>query len=354
MRDPGGSDMTKTASTRLEGLDLARFLAFVGMVIVNFKVVMGAEMTSGASFLGSLLTGRAAATFVVLAGVGLGLAALKDLPKTRAVTLRRAVFLMIAGLLNMMIFEGDILHYYAVYFVFGAFLLTLGQSGLLIALLGVNVVFLAMLFTLNYEAGWNWETLEYTGFWTPTGFVRNLMFNGWHPVFPWLSFLIYGLFLSRLSLSDSKTQINLIAFGLIVYLSATWISNSLTSSISDPDLLGLVSTEPLPPMPLYILAGIGAASLVTGLCLRFSDVLAQIGVLQILMPAGRQTLTLYIAHILIGMGVLEALGLVGGQTESTAVIAALLFCAASVVYAYVWSKFYKRGPFEALMRRTAG
>ncbi len=37
--------MTMTAehsSLRIEGLDLARFFAFVGMVIVNFKIVMGA------------------------------------------------------------------------------------------------------------------------------------------------------------------------------------------------------------------------------------------------------------------------------------------------------------------------
>ena len=36
--------MTKPITTnRLHGLDLARFLAYVGMVIVNFSVVMGAD-----------------------------------------------------------------------------------------------------------------------------------------------------------------------------------------------------------------------------------------------------------------------------------------------------------------------
>lgn len=62
--------------SRLEGLDLARYLAFVGMVIVNFKIAMGAENEQGVvGFLTSALEGRAAATFVVLAGIGLGLAA---------------------------------------------------------------------------------------------------------------------------------------------------------------------------------------------------------------------------------------------------------------------------------------
>ena len=57
---------------RLEGLDLARFFAFVGMVIVNFTIVMGAEGMGAEGGEGPLawftlaLEGRAAATFVVL------------------------------------------------------------------------------------------------------------------------------------------------------------------------------------------------------------------------------------------------------------------------------------------------
>ena len=72
------------------------------------------------------------------------------------------------------------------------------------------------------------------------------------------------------------------------------------------------------------------------------------------MPAGRQTLTLYIAHILIGMGILEAAGLLGGQSPERAVLAAAVFCLAAMVYAYVWSRAFKRGPIEFLMRKLAG
>ena len=59
---------------RLAGLDIARALAVFGMVVVNFKIVLGAAQ-AGPSWLVSvtdLLDGRAAATFVLLAGVGLG------------------------------------------------------------------------------------------------------------------------------------------------------------------------------------------------------------------------------------------------------------------------------------------
>ena len=62
-------------TNRIIGYDLARALAVFGMVVVNFKTVMSAEQ-GGPAWLGGLvglLDGRAAATFVVLAGVGIAL-----------------------------------------------------------------------------------------------------------------------------------------------------------------------------------------------------------------------------------------------------------------------------------------
>lgn len=82
------------SSKRFDGLDLARAFAVFGMVIVNFKVVMTCvsgpdDMYGYLRFIGSLtlksdpawliaftgsLEGRAAATFVTLAGGGTALA----------------------------------------------------------------------------------------------------------------------------------------------------------------------------------------------------------------------------------------------------------------------------------------
>jgi hypothetical protein len=65
----------KSLNTRIVGYDLARALAIMGMVVVNFKVVMGASEAGPdwLVWLVNLLEGRAAATFVVLAGVGMSL-----------------------------------------------------------------------------------------------------------------------------------------------------------------------------------------------------------------------------------------------------------------------------------------
>ena len=61
--------------TRVIGVDVARAAAVFGMVVVNFKTVMVVE-SAGPDWLvwmTGLLDGRAAATFVVLAGVGISL-----------------------------------------------------------------------------------------------------------------------------------------------------------------------------------------------------------------------------------------------------------------------------------------
>ena len=100
--------------------------------------------------------------------------------------------------------------------------------------------------------------------------------------------------------------------------------------------------------------GMGAASALTGLCLLLNPTARGSGLLGWVAPAGRQTLTLYIAHIVIGMGLLEALRLTENQSTATALFASLVFCAAAATFAWLWSRRFRRGPVEALMRRLAG
>ena len=343
---------------RLSGLDFARFAAFVGMVIVNFKIVMGAEGGDGWLSVATVaLEGRAAATFVILAGVGLGLAALRgDINRTVGVTVKRAIFLLVLGLVNMLIFDADILHFYAIYFLLGVLLLPLSTRALAVSIVLIVFCSVAMMLLLDYDTGWNWNDYSYDGFWTPAGFVRHLFFNGWHPVIPWLGFLLYGVILSRLSLGEKTTQMRMIVGGSLAVALAEITSrlSQPTLAAIHPELIHLATTAPLPPMPLYIVSGIGVATAVIGLCLRSAAWLDRNGVLAIVTPAGRQTLTLYVAHIVVGMGSLELLGMIGGQTIHTAILTSTVFCLMTVVYAYYWSRSFKYGPIETLMRRIAG
>ena len=350
-----------SVSERLIGLDIARYCAFVGMVLVNFDVVMSASdgpQSDGVFFdeLIGQLQGRASAAFVVLAGIGLGLSSFKRESQTVNITIKRAIFLLILGLLNMSIFEGDILHYYAFYFLFGALLLSFSNRAL-VAIIGLlNMTFLIMMLFIDYESGWDFEQLSYSGFWTIDGFLRNLFFNGFHPVLPWLGFFLLGIVLSRTVLKDRQSQSKLITWGLAAVAVSEIMSFVLSGNVipADSEVQFLVTTDSMPPMPLYFLAASGSACLLIGLCLLASETFRKSGIYSLISPAGTQTLTLYIAHIVVGMGVIDALGFTGSQSSSQAFVAAMIFCVLATIFAFAWAQWFRRGILESLMRKLAG
>lgn len=342
---------------RLSGLDFARFLAFAGMVIVNFNVVTEASADSGLlGFFALSVEGRAAATFVVLAGIGLGLGAARgNNSNLTFLTVKRSAFLMVIGLLNMLVFDADIIHYYAVYFLFALLFLQAQNRTIILAIAGLMILATAMQIGLDYDKGWNWETYAYADFWTLPGFVRNMFYNGWHPVIPWLGFFLFGMLLAQLPLAQNKTQIGLLVGGGVVWALAEISSNILTKIFADdPDMVFMLQTAPVPAVPLYLFAGAGAACVVIGLCLLANRAVERSGFLALLAKTGRQTLTLYFAHIFIGMSILEALGMLSGPLLWQSMLAAGLFILGSVIYVWAYSKQFKRGPLEALMRLTTG
>ena len=346
-------------SERLIGLDIARYLAFVGMVLVNFDIAMSYGVPSNEGFFNEFigqLQGRASATFVVLAGIGLGLSSFKKESQTVSTIVKRSIFLLILGLLNMTIFEGDILHYYAFYFLFGVFLLPF-RNRVLISVIGIlNIGFFGMVLFIDYESGWNFEELSYSGFWTIDGFIRNLFFNGFHPVFPWLGFFLLGVLLSRALLKKKQVQIKIISWGLVAIIFAEIMSFMFSGYLipADSELQFLVMTNSMPPMPLYFIAASGSAFLIIGLCLLVSEKFRESNIYSLIAPAGTQTLTLYILHIIVGLGFIDAIGFTGTQTSLQAFVVAVTFCILGTIFAFIWSKWFRRGMFESLMRKLSG
>ena len=353
---------------RILGYDIARALAVIGMVIVNFKVVMGADQHGPHWLLAlaSLFEGRAAATFVVLAGAGLSLLShrarqnhdLAALGRSRVSLLKRALFLFVVGLLYTPLWPADILHFYGIYITVGAFALAASNRRLWLLAGAFVLGFVFLLFVFEYETGWDWETLTYAGFWTPAGLVRNLFFNGFHPVFPWTAFLLIGMVLGRQDLRNPAVRNRVMAWGVSVAVVAETVSWILIKTLSagastvDQELIGvLFGTVPMPPMPLYIIAGAGTACVVIAACVALGEHFAEAAWLKPLVATGQLALTLYVAHVVLGMGGLEALGRLEHQTPLFAVGSALVFSGLSVLFAHLWRKRFKRGPLEWIMRR---
>ena len=352
---------------RIVGYDLARALAVFGMVVVNFKIVMGAE-ENGPDWLVKLvglLDGRAAATFVVLAGAGLSLLSRKGrtlddperLSRDRRTLLKRALFLFVVGALYTPIWPADILHFYGVYIAAAAFLLAAPTSRLWASGGSLVAAFVALMFVLDYEKGWDWNTLSYEGLWTPAGMLRHLFFNGFHPVVPWLAFMLLGMIVGRQDMSSSVVRRRVFAWGAAVAIASEVLSLWLVRSLSVgataseiEEITAVFGTEPMPPMPLYMLAGAGTACAVIAASIAFGERYKRSAFLPPLVATGQLALTIYVGHVVVGMGVLETMGRLENQTLPFALFASFLFCATVVSFAHIWRMLFKRGPLEAVMR----
>src|SRR5205823_4075891 len=156
------------------------------------------------------LDGRAAAAFVILAGVGLTLMSRRAVSagdpraaaRVRRTVVKRGLFLLALGFVNLVVWPGDILRVYGVSLLLAARLVTAPDRRLLLGVLGYALGFVALLLVLDFEKNWDWATLTYRHLWTPTGLVRNLFYDGFRSVLPWTGFVLLGMWLGRLDLRD--------------------------------------------------------------------------------------------------------------------------------------------------------
>lgn len=351
---------------RVIGYDLARALAVIGMVIVNFKIVMHVSAANAPPWLRvfDAIDGRASALFVILAGVGLTLLSAKgraandaaQIRADRVMLLKRAAFLFVAGLLYVQIWPADILHFYGAYLVIGALALTWRRRALLGAAAAMVLGFALLATFFNYEHSWNWQTLVYADFWTPAGFLRNLLFNGFHPVFPWAGFLLLGMVLGRLEMRSAAVRARVFGAGLLLALAAeaaVWWGAARVGPGPGIWSIGW-SSAPMPPLPLYWLAAAGTACAVIAVCIGVGERWRDARWLAPLVHTGQIALTLYVAHVVLGMGALDAAGRLENQSFAFSVGSALVFCAAAVLFSHLWRRRFKLGPLEWLMRRSTG
>ncbi|MBI1493476.1 DUF418 domain-containing protein [Halocynthiibacter styelae] len=336
---------------RLQGIDVARFIAFLGMVLVNFRIA--AQVTTDADFptlVTNSLEGRAAALFVILAGVGFTMGHASGRQPWH-LTLRRAVFLFIIGMLDMVMFDADILHFYALYFLVGMLFTQASGRMLLLGAGAITLIGYIALFAFDFENGWNFETFKYADFWSISGFLRHSFYNGWHPVFPWAALFLIGMWVGRLDLAARGTQLRLLIWGGILATTTSLVSKTLGSL--DPELIEIVSTAPIPPTPFYILAGSGTAIAMLGLILLITPILTRLHFTNLLAAPGKMSLTLYMAHIYLGMGILEGIGKLDGSLSAYDIFAISLgFCVIAALFARLWFIKFRRGPLEGLMRLT--
>jgi len=342
---------------RILGIDVARALAVCGMILVNFKVVLGAHGTHPFMSITSFLEGKAAATFVVLAGVGIALST-RDKNRNKQIIrlLKRAVLLFIIGCSYLWIWPADILHFYGIYILISVIFLASRPKVIFLAALLFILLFPILLFIFPYEQGWNFESLEYSGLWTFNGFLRHLFYNGFHPVIPWTGFMLIGLWLGKYDLRDPVFLRKMLIWSSSIFIITTVVSKVLEILAIDIDPSGelatLVSTSPMPPMPTYMISGSAFAISTITVSIIITNRLNNAIVISSLIRTGKLALTFYVAHVLIGMGAIELFSekSFGFFSARFSFYYAILFCVLCIVFATVWLRFFKYGPLEWIFR----
>jgi len=355
---------------RIAGYDIARSFALLGMIVVHFSLVMTADRSSPGwlvSLLG-FLDGRAAATFVILAGVGVTLrsqpaAANADphaITHAQRTLICRGLFLLVVGFLNLRIWPGDILRVYGVSLLLAARLASASNRRLLVGAFAYALGFVILFVLFDFEKNWDWDTLTYRRLWTPTGLFRNLFYDGFRSVVPWTGIVFFGMWLGRLNLRNAAVNKRVLLCSVGVALLAEGTSRlGVSYLLAHPHgmdaetIKALVGTESMPPLPLFLLASGGTAvaviALSVGMAARWPSALWRP-----LVDTGQMALTWYFAHIILGLGTVVALGLVATQSLPRAAGCGVFFFALAVLLSWLWKKVFRHGPLEWIMRKIAG
>lgn len=378
------------ASGRLHGIDAARGLALLGMMATHLLPTFESNAGLTPTWIGLTFSGRAAALFAVLAGVGLALSTGKHKPvqgpdltaARRGIALRAlviaAVGLTLGGLeVNLAI----ILVHYAVLFLCVLPFLGMGLRRLCVWAGGWILASPVLAYMLRpwllaaeppLKLGHNpsWEDLA-----TPSRLLADVFFTGYYPVFQWLSYLLVGLIVGRLVLGRAMVPVVLLVAGSVAAVLAktlgvtameSWggraaLEEVLNSpgypldSVLQVNLTGipqegswwwLASAAPHSATTLDLLHTSAVAVAVIGACLLLGR-LAEWVDLDLLLPlrgAGAMTLSLYTVHVWVVSG-FYLKPLPAGWTEDGMYFAQ---AATAIIVGIVFVLLKWRGPLEWL------
>ncbi|MGB3593163.1 MAG: heparan-alpha-glucosaminide N-acetyltransferase domain-containing protein [Ornithinimicrobium sp.] len=332
-------------AARIVGIDVARALALLGMVMAH----MIEPLTDGGEAVSPwylLVSGRSSALFAVLAGVsialstqGLGPGSRPGLREGARVSLAtRAASIAVIGLFLGTLSSGVavILTYYGVLFLCA--LPVLSWSARLLGLLAASWAVASPIMSVSLRAWLPEPTYDLpspTFVLDPALLLSEITVTGYYPVLTWATYLFAGMAIGRLDLRAPTTAVRLLTTGLWLAVVSVVVSALLTRSRSVGRILldsyqgfGDVSTRtdltrelqlgffgttptdswwwlgvwsPHSGSIVDLLHTTGAAMAVLGGCLLLTSRLSVRGRrrLSIVAGAGTMTLTLYVVHVVL-------------------------------------------------------
>ena len=362
---------------RIRGFDIARAYAILGMFIVNFTFCFSSfGDQSWAGRFTSLFVGNSTSIFIMCAGIGVimlsGGPSLtpEEKKKRRSRVIKRSWFLFGLGILLYSWWPGDILHFYGGYMHIAAFLLFIPRRYYLWFAALAIIVYNVLQFFIPITTSWNMQTTQYQDFWTPLGFLRNTFYNGWNSIFPWFAYFAIGMFLGKLNWQVFKTQRNVFLIGLALLVLFKGLRIFIQMDLENPwhhDFYmrnwSHLMDDYFPANLPYLMITTGYGLMIISLCVFLGNRFANNKLLTLLSSTGQMTLTHYVFHTTLGM---MLLAIVSGHTYTGLVPTeqplkplhimgfSLGLFLVSVCCSYFWSKRFKKGPLEGLMRKISG
>jgi uncharacterized membrane protein YeiB len=338
----------KNSKARLEGLDLARALALIGMLMVHIGPTDGETL---AGYLYALPQGRASILFMLVAGVGVSLMAARGRGATDLQLLWRALLLLPLGLALQLPAHAPmiILPTYAVLFVLATALIRLSTPVLLYATVVAALAGPAG-FLLGYlQSPEVFANAPVTFRDTPGSILHGIVLSGPHPVITWLFPFLAGMVLGRLDLRDRMVQFLLVFVGAIAALILTGIGLVarvlLGEEFSHAGWHWLLRTDAHSQMLLWLGSATATAAAVLGASLWLAE---RAGAwLRPLTDTGRIALSFYVGHILALVCWPDTLR---SDHPAEAAGMALAVTAGTALAAMSWLRLFGRGPLEILLQ----
>ena len=363
-------------SDRLVALDVTRGVAMLGVIALNYHAILNDENAFAPiapSFFDRLfnpvsgvLSTRFAATFVVVAGIGVALLSSRtselDRSEIRALhqrLLRRGVFLLIVGFVLEWIWPGTILFYYGAYFMIASIVVRQTSRRLLVgAGVSVAVATCLMAWRVSERFDDNYTSwLDPSSVNGPRNALIRLLVSYTHPVFPWIAFFLVGIVLGRSVRSSTiiRPRLALAAAAAVVisYVLRDLFRPALIVDEGDALLSTLVSLQPFDRGALYVASTLGIAIVAIWVLENLARH-APRQLVSIFEGMGRLSLSIYVAHILVFNLVVDVLGWVRPTGLDTALSLSGVFAAVSAVAAHLVLRRWSTGPIESLYRSFGG
>jgi uncharacterized membrane protein YeiB len=338
--------------------------------------------------------GHSSVLFATLAGFSLMLLAGRREPKTglagrqaRARIAIRAVVLLALGTVMAMEYGGVIiLGFYGVYFLLALPLVRLRARTLAIIAAAFALVTPQLAFALNalltpsvQESINAYDPLRRLG---EVG-VLDLLLTGFYPALTWMSFVIAGMALGRLDLSSSTVHKRLAALGAALTAAAYGMSLLLAGpgalrstaeagsssggsgsmpsgsmppaggsvpldggSFPDMPASSLLTAGPHSGTTFDIIGSVGVAILVIVGATVAMDRLPRLRRLaKPVIGVGTMSLTAYVGHFLAQ----SVMSVPAGTGTQQSWVPLIMFVLGAIVFAAIWSRFFRRGPLEYLL-----